>query len=101
MEPVILDIRSKEEFSRGHLCGANHIETPLPPLSDKQLNKLYVTLFNLNIEKDTPIAVYCKKGVRSGIATNMLRDIGFKNVTDLGGITNQPLKKVYDKHHCM
>lgn len=101
MEPIILDIRSKQEFLKGHICGANHIETPLPPLSDQQLNTLYTTLFNLNIKKDTPIMVYCKKGIRSKLATDMLRDIGFKNVIDLGGVTKQPLKDIYDKHRCM
>lgn len=100
MEPIILDIRSKQEFLKGHLCGANHIDTPLPPLSGKQLNTLYTTLFNMNIRKDTPIMVYCKKGIRSAIATDMLKDIGYKNVTDLGGITLQPLKSIYTQHSC-
>ena len=100
MQPIILDIRSKQEFLRGHLCGANHIDTPLPPLSEKQFQTLYTTLFNMKISKDTPIMVYCKKGIRSAIATNMLKDIGYKNVTDLGGITLHPLKAVYDKHRC-
>ena len=100
MEPIILDIRSKQEFIRGHLCGANHIDTPLPSLSEKQLNTLYTTLFNMNVTKDTPIMVYCKKGIRSGIAANMLQDIGYKNVTDLGGITLQPLKSIYNEHRC-
>ena len=100
MQPIILDIRSKQEFLKGHICGANHINTPLPPLSNKQLNTLYTTLFNMNVTKDTPIMVYCKKGIRSAIATDMLRDIGYKNVTDLGGITLHPLKAIYNQHIC-
>ena len=101
MDSIILDIRSRTEYAKGHICGSYNIETPQPPLSNEQINNLYNQLSNLNITKDTSIQVYCKKGIRSAIATNMLRNIGYRNVEDLGGITKNPLKMVYEKKHCI
>ena len=101
--PIILDIRTPKEFCQGHLCGAINIPTPLPagpglpPLSLNQLHTLYNRLQSslqrelTNTQSNVRVAVYCKKGVRAGIAANMLRQMGY-NVINLGGIFDEPLR---------
>ena len=41
-----------------------------------------------SILEDTPIIVYCKSGNRSGQAYNSLKMAGYKNVYDLGAMSN-------------
>lgn len=59
---VILDIRTPEEFEKGHLCGAINIPTPLPPLNDSQRktleNRLKTVIKQHNIRSDQPFTVY-------------------------------------------
>lgn len=94
---IILDIRTYSEFCTGHLCGAINIETPLPPLSHRQVYELANRLRDQKINKGKIVAVYCKKGVRSRIATTILQNMGYQ-VINLGGILNTPLK---DEKKCM
>jgi len=72
---IILDIRENDEWVTGHITGAIHI-----PLL--QLNKESTKGF----EKDREIYVYCRSGRRAETAKNILKEIGFKNVANLGGV---------------
>lgn len=90
--PIILDIRSKKEFDRGHLNNAINIVAPLPPISDFDLQKLVFQLGLLKINKNRLILVYCKLGKRAGLAKSILRKLNYKNVISLGGIDEYPLK---------
>jgi rhodanese-related sulfurtransferase len=100
--PPTLDMRTRKEFCTGHLCGAIHIETPLPPLSPLQVcqmeNLIMKQLFHRRVPEGSTIAVYCKKGIRSKIAAAILTDMGY-NALNLGGILNAPLKNL-SKCHC-
>ena len=80
----IIDVRSNEEFCKGHICGAFNTNTPLPPLKAKDLEKLQNTLYTNFKNSNETFLVYCKKGVRSNIATKILRSMG-KKVIDVGG----------------
>ena len=40
------------------------------------------------INKDTNIVVYCKSGIRSKEAASLLAKLEYKNVNDLGSISN-------------
>ena len=43
----------------------------------------------MQLDKEKPIAVYCKSGGRSGGASKLLLELGFKEIYDLeGGILN-------------
>lgn len=77
-KPVLLDVRTKEEFEGplGHLEGALHI-----PMS-----KLEASIDTLNAYKDREIIVYCRSGVRSYSATVTLTEKGFKAINLRGGI---------------
>ena len=36
-EATILDIRTREEYCKGHICGSYNIETPLPPFTQSKI----------------------------------------------------------------
>lgn len=61
----IIDVRSREEFSDGHIQGSVNI--PLQNLST-QLNKL---------RKEKPIIVCCASGMRSSSAKTILQSKGY------------------------
>jgi rhodanese-related sulfurtransferase len=93
MQQILLDIRSQQEWNEGHFSNAIHVLTPLPPITPSQICVLASQLKSL-IEKYGPqahYAVYCKKGKRSGLAEYILKVMGANNVTNLGGIDNEPL----------
>lgn len=74
---VILDIREKDEFERGHIFGAKHI-------SVNELTKRYVEL-----PENKTIVTYCGKGGgRSEKAANILNDINRSAYWLEGGFIN-------------
>ena len=91
----ILDIRSLKEYNSGHIYGAIHINTPIPPLNQRQYNQLYQKLNQLNIHKNSFIIVYCKKGVLACIAKDILEQLGYTSVYNLGGVETEPLKSYF------
>lgn len=90
---MILDIRTPQEFARGHVPGAINVPTPPPPLKRVGRRRLRAKLRRVtkSISKSTQIYVYCKKGIRAGIAKRMLTNMGFRHVTNLGGVEQHPL----------
>jgi rhodanese-related sulfurtransferase len=93
LNPVVFDVRSDEEWKGGHLSGARHVAVPPPPLAYADMCRLAAQLAEASrgISKDHPVAVYCKKGIRSGLAAALLRAQGMTQVYDLGGATDGPL----------
>lgn len=75
----LVDVRTPEEYSEGHLENAINIDVTADDFDAK--------VASLDMEK--PVMVYCKSGGRSAKASARLKELGFKNITDLeGGITN-------------
>ena len=74
--PTIIDVRSREEFAAGHLEGAINL--------DYEGGTLEAELGSLDQEAD--YIVYCQSGRRSALATTLMTEAGFTEVTDLGGI---------------
>ena len=72
-EAFILDVRTEEEYKYGHIENAMHI--PVDELREN-LNKL---------PTDKKIYVYCHTGLRSYIATRILKGNGFDSVNIMGG----------------
>ena len=93
---LLLDIRTKEEYCKGHIPGAILIETPLPPLTSQKKTTLKRKLSRFvevyRISKNRPIIVYCKKGIRAGEAKKILLSLGYTNIMSLGGVETEPLK---------
>ena len=78
---VLLDVRTAEEFTPGHIAGARLI-----PYDSINAAKAAALIPNL----DSQVLVYCRSGHRSGIAVKTLRDLGYRNVLDLGGLMQWP-----------
>ena len=73
--PVILDVRSADEYSQGRVPGAINIEyRELPSRIDE--------IRNLGNRK---IVVYCETGVRANIAKDTLKKAGFTDILHLEG----------------
>ncbi len=82
--PVVLDIRTKTE--RGEAQIANSLFIPLIQMQTNIADVLKQQL--ADVPKDKEIVVYCATGFRSSLGASLLRQQGFKNVSDLrGGIT--------------
>jgi hydroxyacylglutathione hydrolase len=69
----VIDVRSPEEWRRGHLPGAIHI--PLALLPDR-IGEL---------DASVPIVMQCQGGGRSSIATSLLQSQGLFDVSNLAG----------------
>lgn len=76
---LVLDVRSQEEFVRGHYPQASHIPLDQLPL---KLNNLCPT--------HRTILVYCASGGRSAVAARMLKAAGYANVINAGGLADLP-----------
>ena len=75
-EALIVDVRTPEEFADGHYPGA--INIPHETILDG-LNQLGVTA---NIS----VILYCRSGNRSGQAEQALREKGFTEARNAGGL---------------
>ncbi len=73
--PVILDVRSAEEYSQGRVPGAINIEYRELPSRIDEIRKL----------GRKKIVVYCERGVRANIAEETLEKAGFTEVLHLEG----------------
>jgi len=71
----LLDVRSPEEFEAGHLPGAVNIPH----------GELAARIAELSAARERDIVVYCRTGVRSGQALEVLDKAGFKRIFHLRG----------------
>lgn len=72
---LILDVRSKKEYDQGHIPGAINIE----------FRALKNQIEMIASFKNTPVVVYCERGIRAGIAERTLQNAGFQNILHLEG----------------
>ena len=72
--PVIIDVRTPQEFATGSIEGA--VNLPLKDLPDSLLNE--------GIALDEEVVVYCRSGRRSAQAKTLLKAAGFELVFDGG-----------------
>ncbi len=61
----IVDVRSHDEWEKGHIPGARHMF--LPELRERKGE----------LQKKKPVAVYCDSGYRASIGTSILQNEGF------------------------
>jgi rhodanese-related sulfurtransferase len=72
-QPLILDVRTTQEYAAGHLSGAVHIPV-------HQLENRYSELAQF---RDRPVLIYCATGNRSTVAAKILIDKGFEGITNM------------------
>ena len=82
---VIIDVRTLPEWDAAHIDGAIHI--PLDVITQEITKKVP--------DKNTPVALYCRSGRRSGIALNELVKLGYTNAENYGGM--EQAKKLLGK----
>ena len=81
---IIIDARTEQEFSEGHIAGARLIpEYEIAQRAEKELP-----------DKSALILVYCRSGRRSKIASEELVKLGYTNVKEFGGIIDWPYETV-------
>jgi len=73
--PLILDVRSADEYAHGHVPGAVNIPH----------DQVAARLAELDKNPSRDIVVYCESGHRAGMALAELRDSGFENTRHLAG----------------
>jgi len=75
----IVDVRTPAEFKDGAYAGAVNI-----PISS-----LLARMKELE-PKDAPVVLYCASGARSGQGARLLKQAGFTDVTNAGGLEDMP-----------
>ena len=73
----LVDVRTAEEFLEGHLDQALNIDVNKSSFLEDAIAQL---------DKNRPVAVYCRSGKRSARAAGMLAEQGYQAVNLLGGI---------------
>lgn len=82
--PVVVDVRTPEEFQGGAFPGAVNIP----------LDELAYRIQELGNNPDREVVVYCASGARSAYAQRMLAQMGYSNVKNGGGIMQMMRQKV-------
>lgn len=86
-EVIVLDVREKDDYERGHIKGAIMLEQ----------NQVAYEIENIAPELQTPICVYCYSGNRSKRVAMILEYLGYTEVYNLGGIDKWSYELVTDK----
>ena len=79
---VIIDVRTEEEYLREHIPRSINLNVQSPSfrrdIDSLDRNKTYI--------------LYCRAANRSATARNIMKEAGFKNVTDISGGINAWMK---------
>jgi len=70
----LVDVRAEHEWEAGRIAGATHV--PLPDLPQRLAE----------LDKEQPVAVYCRGGNRSSMAAEALNEAGYDAVKMSEGI---------------
>jgi phage shock protein E len=77
---VLVDVRTPQEYASGYVDGA--INIPLDTIES--------SFKNIIPNKDTRLFIICRSGNRSAEAAQILKKLGYTNITDIGGVINWP-----------
>jgi len=72
---TLVDVRTADEYAEGHIKGAVNVDFKKRTFPD------YITA----LDKNKPVAVYCRSANRSGKAALIMQSLGFKKIYDLDG----------------
>lgn len=71
----LIDVRTTEEFEMGHLDNALHVD----------YREILQKIDDITTDKDADIYLYCRSGVRSAIAAQLLHSRGYYKALNIGG----------------
>lgn len=86
-KPIVVDVRTVGEFRSGAVQGAVNI--PLDELESRSVE--------LGSDLDREITVYCASGARSAYAQRFLLQLGYRKVSNGGGISSMMAKLQQNK----
>lgn len=72
-DAVMVDVRTKQEYDKGHIPGAVHV---LADTAKQEFPRLYP-------DRKKPYILYCSSGMRSSIVIDHLKEEGYTNLHDL------------------
>ncbi len=73
---LLIDVRTPEEFAQSHI--PNSISIPL--------NRIEADIGKVAQDKNAEMIVYCLSGRRAAAACSQLTAMGYRNVSNMGGI---------------
>jgi rhodanese-related sulfurtransferase len=74
---ILLDVRTPEEYSEIRVTGSQNIDWNGPDFQDQVLK----------LDRNACYKVYCRSGNRSGRAMELMKSLGFKDVENLGSVS--------------
>jgi phage shock protein E len=74
----VIDVRTIEEYSAGHLEGSLHIPVEVGD---------FVGAIS-ELDREGNYIIYCRSGRRADVAIEQMTELGFKNMTNLGSLEN-------------
>jgi len=74
-EAVLIDVRDPDEYREGHLKGAHHLSRGF----------LEFRIDEVAPDRSAPLVLYCRSGLRSILAAQVLKDLGYERVESLAG----------------
>ena len=77
-QPLIIDVRTTEEYRAGHVQDAVNI--PYDEITGR--------IAALAPDRDSRIVLYCRSGRRSGIAEQALRQMGYRQIENKGALND-------------
>lgn len=77
-DAVWIDVRTVEEYQQDHMENTENIPH----------TEIITRIADLGLSKDAPIKVFCRSGVRAGLALTALEELGYTNVENVGGIAD-------------
>lgn len=75
----LIDIRTPEEYIKGYIDDAINIDFLQEETFKKDIQKF---------DKNQPIYIYCRSGGRTGRASKLMQQMGFKKIFDYSGSYN-------------
>ena len=76
---ILIDVRTEDEYNESHIDGA--VLFTLNTIDEN-------TVTDVISSKEDVVIVYCRSGNRSAQALEKLNSLGYKNVYDLGAMSN-------------
>lgn len=74
-KPVVLDLRTPEEYSEGHIAGAKNIDFLASSFSEEAAK----------LDRKQPYLIHCKSGGRSSKSLAVFKKLGFEQIIHLDG----------------
>lgn len=76
---VVVDVRTVDEYEDEHFPKALNI-----PVNELQARAGEIGAV------DKPVVLYCASGARSAMGSRILKSLGYKDVTNAGGLNDMP-----------